>query len=124
RDSITRDSTARADSISRASAAAATTTTTTTTTTSDTVRSPVNPTMGSESYGMQNHGGFYLGFAAGATVPTGTIGDFYKSGWGAYVPLGWQPMSSPLGVRVDLGYARFSGRDPGSTGLSFTPDNP
>jgi hypothetical protein len=120
RDSITRDSTARADSIARASAA---TTTTTTTTTSDTIRSPVNPTMSSESYGMRR-GGFYMGLAGGAAVPTGTISDFYKTGWGAYVPLGWQPMNSPLGVRVDLGYARFSGRDPGSTGLSFKPDNP
>ena len=116
RDSITRDSTARADSIARAS-------TPTTTTTSDTIRSPINPTMSSESYGMRR-GGFYMGLAGGAAVPTGSISDFYKTGWGAYVPLGWQPMNSPLGVRVDLGYARFSGRDPGATGLSFTPDNP
>ena len=117
RDSIARDSTARADSIARAAAA------TTTTTTRDTIRSPINPTMSSESYGMRR-GGFYVGLAGGAAVPTGSISDFYKTGWGAYLPLGWQPMNSPLGVRVDLGYARFSGRDPGSTGLSFTPDNP
>jgi len=69
-------------------------------------------------------GGWYMGLAGGAAVPTSNIADFYKPGFGVYVPIGWQSMSSPLGLRIDLGYARFSGRDPGATGLSFTPDNP
>jgi len=120
RDSVTRDSTARADSIARASAA----TTTTTTTTTDTVRSPVNPTMSSESYGVRR-GGFYLGLAGGAAVPAGTISDFYKTGYNVTVPLGWQSPSSALGLRVDLGYSRFNGRTPGgSNPLSFQPSDP
>jgi len=118
RDSITRDSTARADSIARAKSTPAPTTPS-----NDTIRSPVNPTMSAESYGMRR-GGFYMGLAGGAAVPTGTINDFYKTGFGVEVPIGWQPMNSPLGLRIDLGYARFNGRAPGSTGLSFQPDDP
>ena len=117
RDSITRDSTARADSAARAAAAA----TPAPAPATDTLRNPTTPTMSTESYGMHK-GGFYMGLAGGATVPRSNIGDFYKTGWGAYVPIGWQ--SNRLGVRVDLGYARFTGRDPSATGLSFTPDDP
>lgn len=118
RDSISRDSTARADSIARASAA-----TTTTTTTKDTIRSPINPTMSSESYGVRR-GGWYLGLGGGAAVPTGSISDFYKTGFGVTVPIGYQPMNSPLGLRIDLGYSRFNGRDAGTNGLTFQPDDP
>lgn len=114
RDSISRDSTARADSIARASAA---------TTTRDTIRSPINPTMSSESYGVRR-GGWYLGLGGGAAVPTGSISDFYKTGFGVTVPIGYQPMNSPLGLRIDLGYSRFNGRDAGTNGLTFQPDDP
>jgi hypothetical protein len=114
-DSISRDSAARADSVARATAAPAST--------NDTIRSPINPTMSSESYGVRR-GGWYVGLAGGAAVPTSNIADFYKSGFGVYVPIGWQPMNSPLGLRIDLGYARFNGKEPGATGLSFQPDDP
>lgn len=112
RDSITRDSTARADSIARAAAAAR-----------DTIRSPVLPTMSSDSYGV-HRGGWYVGLAGGAAVPTGTISDFYKTGFDVTVPIGWQPQNSVLGVRFDLGYSRFNGRPAGTNGLSFQPDDP
>ena len=121
RDSISRDSTARADSISRASAAA--TPTTPPTTTSDTIRSPVNPTMSSESYGMRR-GGWYLGLGGGASVPTGRVNDFYKTDFAVEVPIGFQPMNSPLGFRVDLGYSRLNGRAAGTNGLIAQPDDP
>src|SRR4051812_4137216 len=52
RDSITRDSTARADSMARAAAAKPAT---------DTIRTPVTPTMSSEEYGGMHRGGWYLG---------------------------------------------------------------
>jgi hypothetical protein len=117
-DSIARDSTARADSIARARATA-----TTPPPSNDTIRSPINPSMSSDSYGMRTHGGWYLGLGAGPTVPTGTINDFYKTGFGVTVPIGWQG-SGPLGFRIDLGYSRLNGRTPGSTGLSFQPDDP
>ena len=124
-DSLARVERMRQDSIARDSAARAaqTTTTTTTTTTTDTIRSPVNPTMSSESYGIRR-GGWYMGLAGGAAVPTSNISDFYKTGFGVYVPIGYQPMNSPLGLRIDLGYSRFNGRAPGATGLSFQPDDP
>jgi hypothetical protein len=119
RDSVTRDSTARADSIARASAA----TTTTTTTTTDTIRSPINPTMSSESYGVRR-GGWYVGLGGGPNVPTGSVSDFYKTGFNVEVPIGWQPTSSALGFRVDLGYSRLNGRSAGTNGLSAQPDDP
>jgi hypothetical protein len=114
RDSLARDSVARADSIARAQQAA---------TTTDTIRTPVTPTMSSETYGMRR-GGWYMGLAGGAAVPTGAVNDFYKTGFGVELPLGYQPLSSPLGFRVDLGYSRFNGRPAGTNGLLAQPDDP
>jgi hypothetical protein len=114
-DSIARDSAARADSIAR--------TTTTTTTTTDTIRSPVTPTMSSESYGVRR-GGWYLGLGGGPNIPTGTVNDFYKTGFNVHVPIGYQPLSSPLGFRIDLGYSRLNGRSAGTNGLLAQPDDP
>lgn len=110
-DSIARDSAARADSIARAQAAAA-----------DTIRTPIQPTM-SESYGMQR-GNWYIGLGGGASIPSGPIDDFYKTGFSVEVPIGWQPQNSPLGLRFDLSYSRFNGRSIGSSGLTFQPDDP
>jgi hypothetical protein len=112
-DSIARDSTARADSIARANAAA-----------SDTIRSPVTPAMNtSDAFGVRR-GGWYLGLGGGPNVPTGDVADIYKTGFNVTVPIGWQPMDSPFGVRFDLGYSRLNGKSIGSTGLSFQPDDP
>ena len=79
--------------------------------------------MSSQSYGMRK-GGWYVGLAGGGAVPTSNISDFYKPGFGVYVPIGYQPLKSPLGLRIDLGYERFNGKEPGSTGLSFQPSDP
>ena len=114
RDSIARDSSARADSIARASQ---------TTTTTDTIRTPVTPSMSSDSYGMRR-GGFYFGLGGGPNIPTGTVEDVYKTGFNVTVPIGYQPLSSPLGFRVDLGYSRFNGREAGTNGLTAQPDDP
>jgi len=121
RDSVMRDSTARADSIRADSAARARPADTTTT--RDTIRTPVTPTMSSESYGMRRSG-WYLGLGAGPNVPTGAVNDFYKTGFNVEVPIGYQPMRSPLGFRIDLGYSRFNGRDAGTNGLTAQPDDP
>ena len=120
RDSIVRDSTARADSIARADSMRRPPTTATT---NDTIRTPVTPTMSSESYGMRRSG-WYLGLGAGPNVPTGAVNDFYKAGFNVEVPIGYQPLSSPLGFRIDLGYSRFNGRDAGTNGLTAQPDDP
>ena len=123
RDSITRDSTARADSIRRARPDTTPSTTSAAATTTDTIRSPVTPTMSSESYGVSGRS-FYVGLGAGPTIPTGTVNDVYKSGFGITVPLGWQPMNSPFGLRLDLGYSRLNGRSAGENGLTAQPDDP
>jgi hypothetical protein len=124
-DSLARLEQMRRDSIARdsASRAAQTTTTTTTTTTTDTVKSPINPTMSAESYGMRR-GGWYLGLGGGPNIPTGMVNDFYKPGFNVTVPIGYQPLSSPLGFRVDLSYGRFNGRSAGTNGLTAQPDDP
>ena len=121
RDSIMRDSTARADSIRRARPD--TTPTVPSTTTSDTIRSPGLPTMESDSYGVSGRS-FYVGLGGGPTIPTGVVNDVYKSGFGVTVPIGWQPMNSPFGLRLDLGYSRLNGRSAGENGLTSQPDDP
>jgi len=129
RDSIARDSSARADSISRArpdtttSTTTSTTSTTSTTTSSDTIRSPGMPSMSSDSYGTRR-GGLYFGLGGGPNIPTGTVNDVYKAGFNVTVPIGWQPLNSPFGLRLDLGYSRLNGRSAGENGLTSQPDDP
>ena len=124
RDSITRDSTARADSIRRARPdTTPTTTTVPSTTTSDTIRSPGLSTLESDSYGVSGRS-FYIGLGGGPSIPTGVVNDVYKSGFGVTVPIGWQPMNSPFGLRLDLGYSRLNGRSAGENGLTSQPDDP
>ena len=114
-DSIARDSSARADSIARASQV--------TTTTTDTIRNPTMPTMSADTYGARKSG-FYVGLGGGPNIPTGTINDVYKTGFNVTVPIGWQPMNSPFGLRLDLSYARLNGRSAGENGLTSQPDDP
>ena len=116
-DSIARDSAARADSISRATPPV------TDTTVTDTIRTPGMPTMSSDTFGMRR-GGWYMGLGGGPTIPTGTVEDFYKTGFNVTVPIGWQPLDSPFGIRFDLGYSRFNGRSAGTNGLAAQPDDP
>ena len=79
--------------------------------------------MSSDSYGMRR-GSFYIGLGGGPNIPTGTIEDVYKTGFNVTVPIGWQPMNSPFGLRLDLGYARLNGRSIGENGLTSQPDDP
>jgi hypothetical protein len=84
-----------------------TTTTTTTTTTVSTGEVPA-PTMH-----MRN--GWYIGVAGAGEIPQNALRDFYKTGWGVEVPIGWDPVNSPLGLRLNLGYARLNAKDNIST---------
>jgi hypothetical protein len=103
--------------------AASTTTTggtmsgTTGTTTSTTTTAAAIPGMGAPMRRLGN--GFYIGLAAGPTVPVGQSSDLYQRGVGVTVPLGWDGMG-PLGVRADLGYSRLGGRTLGSGPTTFT----
>jgi hypothetical protein len=54
-------------------------------------------------------GNFYIGLAAGASMPSGGFRNFYRDGWNADVPFGWRAPNSPLGLRLDIAYSRWSG---------------
>lgn len=112
RDSIVRDSTARADSIRADSIARATP-----------APAPTTPVMTSDSFGMQRSS-FYFGLGGGPNIPTGTVEDVYKTGFNVTVPIGWQPVGSPFGLRLDLGYSRLNGRSAGENGLTSQADDP
>jgi hypothetical protein len=61
--------------------------------------------------------GFYMGVAAGSTMPTGNLRDLgYSRGFNVNVPIGWHKPGNLLGLRLDLGYNHLDGND-----LSFTP---
>lgn len=55
-------------------------------------------------------GGFYIGLAGGASAPQGNMRDSYKTGYNVLVPLGWQSSSGVVGLQLDLGYTRLTGR--------------
>jgi opacity protein-like surface antigen len=56
--------------------------------------------------------GFYMGVAAGAVKPTGNFQNLgYNSGLNVNVPIGYHVQNQLLGLRVDLGYATFRGKD-------------
>jgi hypothetical protein len=52
---------------------------------------------------------FYIGFGAGASMPSGQFRNVYKDGWSATVPLGWRPANGPLGMRADIAYSKWGG---------------
>lgn len=60
---------------------------------------------------LREIGGFYIGFAAGAAVPTGDeFTSFQRTGWHMELPMGWDPVGSFAGVRLTPGYSQFSKR--------------
>jgi len=67
----------------------------------DTVQQQIFPEM------MRQIGGFYIGLAAGSSLPAANFNDSDHPGWRVEVPIGIDPIGSPLGVRVNLGYSRY-----------------
>src|SRR5688572_11144394 len=108
-DSIARDSAARADSIARATPAPT---------------PPPAPEVTTTDAFKTGRGAWYIGLGGGPNIPTGTVNDFYKTGFNVTVPIGWQPQNSAFGIRFDLGYARLNGREAGVNGLTVQPDDP
>ena len=53
--------------------------------------------------------GFYIGIGGGGTVPMGDLSDGYDPGFNVTVPIGWQSMTTPWGIRADLAYNRIRG---------------
>lgn len=53
-------------------------------------------------------GGMYFGIAAGGALPFGSIRTVNEPGALGQLQLGWQGLNSPIGVRVDGNYTRYS----------------
>lgn len=85
------------------------TTTAVTTTTTTTVESTgeVLPPARTTRFGN----GFYMGVQGGANFPQGDINSYYETGYGAGAMLGWDPVSSPIGVRLNANWNRLNGKD-------------
>ena len=54
--------------------------------------------------------GVYFSIAGGASLPTSDSKTFYDNGWNATGSIGWMPVESPVGVRFDVGYDRWSAK--------------
>jgi hypothetical protein len=52
-------------------------------------------------------GSFYGGIAGGVTVPAGGLRDVNETGGTGQLQVGWQPVRSVLGARLDASYSRF-----------------
>ncbi len=62
-------------------------------------------------------GKFYIGLAAGASMPSGEFRNDYRDGWSAAVPIGWHPANGPLGMRLDVAYSKWGGETVGGVKL-------
>ena len=51
-----------------------------------------------------------FGIAAGATIPTGDLGDVVKTGFHGMATLGFSPAMVPFGVRIDGMYNSMEGK--------------
>jgi opacity protein-like surface antigen len=67
----------------------------------DTVLKPAIPEV------LRQIGGFYIGLAAGSSMPAANFNDSDHPGWRVEVPVGIDPIGSPLGVRFNFGYSRY-----------------
>jgi hypothetical protein len=63
-------------------------------------------------------GDVYFRLGAGAAVPNGDFGDVVKTGFNVTGSVGWHKWNSPIGLRADVGYDRFSFKS------GFTGTNP
>jgi hypothetical protein len=67
----------------------------------DTVLKPAIPEI------LRQIGGFYIGLAGGSSLPAANFNDSDHPGWRIEVPVGIDPINSPLGVRFNFGYSRY-----------------
>ncbi len=52
-----------------------------------------------------------FGIAAGASIPTGDVGDFVKTGFHGMATVGVSPAMVPFGLRIDGMYNSLEGKD-------------
>src|SRR5918992_5665076 len=55
-------------------------------------------------------GGFYWGLGGGLTAPRQELNTTFEPGFNVTGMLGWDPIGSPFGVRLDVAYDQFSER--------------
>jgi hypothetical protein len=53
---------------------------------------------------------FQIGGAAGIAFPTGDLSDVVNTGYNVTLAVGYKPMLSPIGVRVEAAYNEFGGQ--------------
>ncbi len=53
---------------------------------------------------------FQIGGAAGIAFPTGDLGDLVNTGYNVTLAVGYKPMLTPIGVRVEAAYNEFGGQ--------------
>jgi len=56
-------------------------------------------------------GGLYFGVGAGSSLPAAMFNDSDHPGWRVDVPLGYDIVGSPFGIRFDAGYSRYQPHD-------------
>jgi len=56
-------------------------------------------------------GPLYFQLGGGASLPQSALGDFFDGGFNVTGSLGWQPVNSALGFRLDGSYDKWAGED-------------
>jgi hypothetical protein len=79
-----------------------------------------------ETPGTRFGNGFYVGVGGGANFPQNELRDTYNVGPSANLQLGIDPVTSPIGLRLNVGYNRLNGRtlaQAGATQLEIASSN-
>lgn len=71
----------------------------------DTVREQIAPV-----YPTVRMGGFYWGLGGGLSAPRQQLNTIFEPGFNVTALLGWDPVGSPFGIRLDAEYDQFSER--------------
>ena len=61
---------------------------------------------------------FYYGLAGGLSQPVSDLHAGYTTGWNVTVPVGWNFVGTPVGIRVDGSWNRLTGQSSSSTYIS------
>ncbi len=70
---------------------------------------------------VKHYGNFYVGFNAGAAIPTGFLNDNYNTGVNFNLPIGWETVHSIVGARLNFGYSKFQTHDTFNPRAVLTP---
>jgi opacity protein-like surface antigen len=77
-------------------------------------------TVSSNAVAQGGMGPFSVGISAGASVPTGDLGDELKTGFNIGAQVGVKPVGLPIGFRLDAQFNRFEPKgDTGGADVNF-----